>query len=246
MTNDKKPADTADPARPRVTPLRNLRGYRIAEGAPDVRGWEVVGGDGRRIGSVNDLLVETAEGQVRYLDVQLDTGLYRKGESAPQDIRQEPADDAAPGLDPLAAGMSGVIGMAAVPGTVITPSLVGAATVTEYLVRETLSDEENRLTANHHLDSRHHSGERHVVLPTGHAEIDEESDVVRLPSLTAADAVDLPPYVPGEMNADYEQSLRRWFDPSFTPTPGQDPYEHPIYSQERFYRRRRAAAQRVR
>jgi hypothetical protein len=124
--------------------------------------------------------------------------------------------------------------------------LAGASTVTEYLIRETLSDEENRLTADHHLDSRHHSGERHVVFPIGHAEIDEESDRVLVPSLSAADAVNLPPYVPGEINPDYEQSLRRWFDPTFTPSPERDLYEHPIYDQERFYRRRRAAAQRVR
>lgn len=239
--------DTDRPAaRSRVTPLRNLHGYRIAEGDPDVRGWEVVGGDGRRIGSVNDLLVDTAEGKVRYLDVQLDTGLYRKGETEDnrQDWRPEPADDATPELDPLAAGS--VIGMAAVPGTVITPSLAGASTVTEYLVRETLSDEENRLTADHHLDSRHHSGERHVVFPIGQAEIDEASDRILLSSLTAADAVNLPPYVPGEINPDYEESLRRWFDPSFTPSPERDLYEHDLYDQERFYRRRRAAAQRIR
>lgn len=200
--------ETAQSRPSRITPLRNLRGYRIAEGDPDVRGWEVVGGDGRRIGSVNDLLVDTAEGDVRYLDVQLDSGLYRKGGGEEEQF--------------------------------------GAATVTEYLVRESISDEENRLTADHHLDSRHHSGERHVVFPIGHAEVDEESDRVLLPSLTAADAVNLPPYIPGEISPDYEQSLRRWFDPAFTPSPERDLYDNEIYSQERFYRRRRAAAQRVR
>jgi hypothetical protein len=200
--------DTDRPAQSHATPLRNLRGYRVADGDPDVRGWEVVGGDGRRIGTVNDLLVDTAGSKVRYLDVQLDTGLYR--------------DEA----EPSAVG--------------------GAATVTEYLVRESLSDEENRLTADHHLDSRHHSGERHVVFPIGQAEIEESADRVLFPSLSAADAVNLPAYVPGEMNPDYEQSLRRWFDPSFTPAPEQNLYEHGIYDQERFYRHRRAAAQRVR
>jgi PRC-barrel domain len=200
--------ETAQSHPSRITPLRNLNRYRIADGAPDVRGWEVVGGDGSRIGSVNDLLVDTAEGQVRYLDVQLDPGLYRKGGGEEEQI--------------------------------------GASTVTEYLVRESISDEENRLTADHHLDSRHHSGERHVVFPVGHAEVDEDSDRVVLPALTAADAVNLPPYVPGEISPDYEQSLRRWFDPSFTPSPERDLYQGEIYDQERFYRRRRAAAQRVR
>jgi hypothetical protein len=194
-------------ARSRVTPLRNLRGYRVTEGDPDVRGWEVVGGDGRRVGTINDLLVDTAADKVCYLDVQLDTGLY---------------------------------------GGASEPSTVSAATVTEHLVRESLSDEENRLTADHHLDSRHHSGERHVVFPVGQAEIDEASDRVLFSSLSAADAVNLPPYMPGEINPDYEQALRRWFDPSFTPSPERDLYDHDLYDQERFYRRRRAAAQRVR
>ncbi len=208
MRDDRETAQETETPRPsRITPLRNLRGYRIAEGDPDVRGWEVVGGDGRRIGSVNDLLVDTAESKVRYLDVQIDTGLYRKGEAEEEQF--------------------------------------GAATVTEYLVRESISDEENRLTADHHLDSRHHSGERHVVFPVGQAEV-EESDRIVLPSLSAADAVNLPPYVPGEISPDYEQSLRRWFDPSFAPSPERDLYDNEIYSQERFYRRRRAAAQRVR
>lgn len=200
--------ETARSRPSRITPLRNLNRHRIADGDPDVRGWEVVGGDGRRIGSVNDLLVDTAEGKVRYLDVQLDPGLYRKGDGEEEQF--------------------------------------GASTVTEYLVRESISDEENRLTADHHLDARHHSGERHVVFPVGHAEVDEESDRVVLPPLTAADAVNLPPYVPGEISPDYEQSLRRWFDPSFTPSPERDLYQGEIYDQERFYRRRRAAAQRVR
>lgn len=205
MRQDNESDQTAGTSR--ATPLRYLRRYRIADGDPDVRGWEVVGGDGRRIGSVNDLLVDTAEGKVRYLDVQLDTGLYQDASG---------------------------------------PATPGAATVIEYLVRESLSEEENRLTADHHLDSRHHSGERHVVFPIGQAEIEEADDRVLIPSLSAADAVNLPPYLPGEMNPDYEQSLRRWFDPSFTPEPERNPYEHPIYDQERFYRRRRAAAQRVR
>lgn len=193
-------------ARSRVAPLRNLRGYRVAEGDPDVRGWEVVGGDRRRIGTVDDLLVDTPEGKVRYLDVQLDTGLYRDAPQAEDD-----------------------------------PSPAGAATVTEYLVRESISDEENRLTADHHLDKHHHTGERHVLFPVGQAEIDEESDRVVLPSLKAADAVDLPSYVPGEINTEYEQSLRHWFDPSFTPSAEQDLYAHDLYDQERLYRRRRSA-----
>jgi hypothetical protein len=43
-------------------------GTAIAEGGPDIRGWSVVGSDGRRIGTVHDLRVDT-------LDVALDREL---------------------------------------------------------------------------------------------------------------------------------------------------------------------------
>lgn len=233
----------------RITALRNLKGYRVTEGDPDIRGWEVVGGDGLRIGEVNDLLVDTAAGKVRYLDIQLDPGLYRTGPdpAAPVEGRmderpQDPDVAGAPELDPLAdAGMSGVIGHAVVPAPVATPSLVGATTMTEYLVRESISDEENALTADRHLDQRHYQGERHVAFPVGHAQLDEQQDRVILASQRAEDAVNLPAYVPGEISPDYEQGLRKWFDPSFTPSGGEDLYAHDLYDEERFYQGRRAA-----
>ena len=239
----------------RIAALRNLRGYRIAEGDPDIRGWEVVGGDGQRIGEVNDLLVDTAAGKACYLDIQLDPALYRTGPDPSSPIEgiegrmderpQEPtaADVAgAPELDPLAdAGMSGVIGHAVVPAPVATPSLVGATTMTEYWVRESISDEENALTAHRHLDNLHHPGERHVAFPVGQAQLDDHQDRVILASQRAEDALNLPAYVPGEISPDYEQGLRKWFDPSFTPSAGQDLYAHDLYDEERFYRGRRAS-----
>lgn len=239
MKHDSDTEGTA--ARSRVAALRNLRGYKIAEGDPDVRGWEVAGGDGLRIGTVNDLLVDTVAGKVRYLDIELDPGLYRKGTPTgveAQDERRLDADSA-PELDPLS-GPDGVIGQAVVPAAEIEPN-PGASTTTEYIVRATLSDTENRMTAHHHLDDRHHPGERHVVFPVGHAQIDPERDRVILPSQRAEDAVNLPAYVPGEVSPEYEQGLRRWFDPSFTPAAGQDLYAHDLYDEDRFYRNRREA-----
>jgi hypothetical protein len=159
----KHDSDTATEAT--VAALRNLHGYKVAEGEPDVRGWEVAGGDGVRIGTVNDLLVDTAAGKVRYLDIE---------------------------LDPL-------IDQAAVPAGEIDPNL-GASTTTEYLVRASLSDTENEMTAHHHLDARHHPGERHVVFPMGQAQLDPEHDRVILASLRVEDAVNLPAYVPGEID----------------------------------------------
>ncbi|HEV2149858.1 MAG TPA: DUF2382 domain-containing protein [Longimicrobiaceae bacterium] len=56
----------------RVVPLDQLDDFKVAEGDPDVRGWEVIGSDGRKIGEVDQLLVDTAAMKVRYLDVDVD------------------------------------------------------------------------------------------------------------------------------------------------------------------------------
>jgi photosynthetic reaction center H subunit len=56
----------------RVVPLDQLDDFRVASGDPDVRGWEVMGADGRRLGEVDELLVDTSAMKVRYLDVDLD------------------------------------------------------------------------------------------------------------------------------------------------------------------------------
>lgn len=236
MTHDSDTGGTA--ARPRVAALRNLRGYKVAEGDPDVRGWEVAGGDNLRIGTVNDLLVDTVAGKVRYLDIELDPGLYLQGTATGlggDERRLDP--DSAPELDPLS-GPDGVIGQAVVPAAEIEQP-PGAGTMTEYLVRESISDTENRMTAHLHLDDRHHPGERHVVFPVGQARLDPEHDRVILAGQRAEDAINLPAYVPGEVSPDYEQALRRWFDPSFTPSEGHDLYAHDLYDENSFYRNRR-------
>ena len=55
----------------RVVPLDQLDDFEVADGEPDVRGWEVLAADGSRIGEVDDLLIDTAAMKVRYLDVDL-------------------------------------------------------------------------------------------------------------------------------------------------------------------------------
>lgn len=59
----------------RVVPLDELDDFKVAEGDPDVRGWDVIASDGRKIGEVDNLLVDTAAMKVRYLDVDLDDDL---------------------------------------------------------------------------------------------------------------------------------------------------------------------------
>lgn len=50
-----------------LVPMRRLSGYRIADGAPDVRDWEVVAADGAPVGVVADLVVDTQAETIRYL-----------------------------------------------------------------------------------------------------------------------------------------------------------------------------------
>jgi len=56
----------------RVVPLNQLPGYKVADGEPDIRGWDVVASDGQRLGKVEELLVDTQANKVRYVDVDVD------------------------------------------------------------------------------------------------------------------------------------------------------------------------------
>lgn len=58
-----------------TVPLDELDDFKVADGAPDVRGWNVLTTDGREIGEVKELLVDTAQMRVRYLSVELDKKL---------------------------------------------------------------------------------------------------------------------------------------------------------------------------
>jgi hypothetical protein len=73
MRNDDVRATGA--ALAQIAPLKELKDFKVASDDPDVRGWKVLGRDGRKIGEVHDLLVDTAAMRVRYLDVELDRDL---------------------------------------------------------------------------------------------------------------------------------------------------------------------------
>ena len=51
--------------------LDDLRGFKVAEGEPDIRGWDVCTLHGTEIGEVDDLLVDPRRGEVVVLDVDL-------------------------------------------------------------------------------------------------------------------------------------------------------------------------------
>lgn len=57
---------------PRVAPLHDVDDFQVADGYPDPRGWDVMAADGKKIGKVHDLIVDTGQLRTRYLDVSLD------------------------------------------------------------------------------------------------------------------------------------------------------------------------------
>jgi len=62
--------DPAD-ARRRLIPIEDLKGYTLAAGEPDIRGWDVRTLGGRELGEVEDLLVDPDRGEVVMLEVDM-------------------------------------------------------------------------------------------------------------------------------------------------------------------------------
>jgi hypothetical protein len=54
-----------------LTPLSSLDSWKVSDGDPDIRGWEVRTVSGRQLGSVVDLLVDADAGEVVLLDIDL-------------------------------------------------------------------------------------------------------------------------------------------------------------------------------
>lgn len=227
MNDDTTPTGQLDAAVPDtpLTPLRKLLHYRIAAGDPDVRGWEVLGSDGRKIGEVDDLLVDTDLLRARYLDVTLDPGLFEEsgtaGEAVSAGLEAEPA--ARPDLSS--------------PPNVHSDLARLGPMMQETVVRATLSEEENRLTQEHHLGFNG----RHVLIPVGRARLDADHDRILVEGLLSVDAPSLPDYTGQPLDRDYETSLRRRFDETYVQSPQQDFYEHHLYDEDRFYGSRRGA-----
>lgn len=57
-------------------PLSKLSDFQVAKNYSDVTGWSIVGGDGDKLGKVNDLIVDVDQERVLYLDIDLDKNLF--------------------------------------------------------------------------------------------------------------------------------------------------------------------------
>ena len=187
-----------------IVPLKDLHDHKITQGDPDVRGWDVIAADGRRIGEVEDLLVDTDAGQVRFLEVELDRGLLSSppagGPASPN-----PSDQVDVGLaltegNPVSPGVPAY-------GTTTPPATTGLGPTGEYLIRETLTDQENRLTG-----GPVHSRKHHVLIPAGLIRPSSEGRRVLVTGLTARDAAFLPEYDGSAIDAAGEEALLQRFE----------------------------------
>jgi sporulation protein YlmC with PRC-barrel domain len=54
--------------------MAELDGYTIADGEPDIRGWDVRTLSGREIGEIQDLIIDRERGEVVMIDVEMRDG----------------------------------------------------------------------------------------------------------------------------------------------------------------------------
>jgi len=78
---------------PQIVPLSELDDFKVAEGDPDIRGWDVLAADGTKVGDVEDLLVDTGSMKVRYLEVDLDNDRFGEDRHVLVPIGQARLDD---------------------------------------------------------------------------------------------------------------------------------------------------------
>lgn len=57
---------------PRLVHLDDMSDLQVADGDPDIRGWDVRTADGEKIGKVKDLVVDTGLMKVRYIEALID------------------------------------------------------------------------------------------------------------------------------------------------------------------------------
>ncbi|MEO5510327.1 MAG: PRC-barrel domain-containing protein [Longimicrobiales bacterium] len=60
-----------EPRRSGLHKMSGLKGFRVAKGEPDIRGWEVRTLNGRDVGEVDDLLVDPESGEVVFMEVAM-------------------------------------------------------------------------------------------------------------------------------------------------------------------------------
>jgi len=138
----------------RLVRLEEIKGFDVADGSRDIRGWSVKTPDGRNIGKVDELIVDAAEKRVRYMDVKVD--------------------------------------------------------------RKTLGVDDDR----------------HILIPIGAAQLSEKGNDVLLDRLPARGLANAPAYSRGPITAEYERSVRDYYDAAGTGEAA-NYYGHEMYDDKR-------------
>ncbi len=63
-----------------LTHLSDWRDFKIADGEPDIHGWDVRGTNGEKVGDVEDVLVDSVTRRVRYIEIKLEKDLVANAE----------------------------------------------------------------------------------------------------------------------------------------------------------------------
>lgn len=71
MREDRRAADAAAARGASLARLDELDNYKVADGDADIRGWDVRMQDGRKVGKVDELIVDTAALKARYIEVKM-------------------------------------------------------------------------------------------------------------------------------------------------------------------------------
>jgi hypothetical protein len=71
--DDRRDAPVSDhDTSPRLVHLADVHDLRVADGDPDIRGWDVCTAGGEKVGTVKDLIVDTRLMKVRYIEARID------------------------------------------------------------------------------------------------------------------------------------------------------------------------------
>ncbi|HYG63421.1 MAG TPA: PRC-barrel domain-containing protein [Thermoanaerobaculia bacterium] len=158
-------------------------------------------------------------------------------------------------------GMASVAGMVTgLPPTAVAPMVTGTygvgapvaedgtavsnphRSMGEHFIRESLSDEENRLSGEPPAREgvRAHGGRRHILIPIGRARLDREDDRVFVDGLKSEAVLELPEYGHGPVSRELEAEVLQRFDRGYVHSPERDFYSHSLYDQDTFYGARRS------
>lgn len=232
----------------RIVPLRDLPDRRVATGDPDVRGWDVVAADGVKIGRVRDLLVDTHEDRVRYLELELDPHAVSAGTDPERARKINVAEHE--GEPRLAGGH---------PLTDVNPVTGGGTEETGFLAAGAEQHAAEHAAAQpRERELREHYGEAprelRVLVPVGAARLKENTDQVFLETVGSHEAVHLPPAGGEVPDRQRELELRRRLDREYPAATGvgvggvgeglgteRDFYAHELYEEKLFYGPRRRA-----